>query len=145
MFILFKEGSRELYLREDVFFFMALEVGNIVEGTITGIAKFGAFVELPDNKVGLVHISEVAAKRVGKTTDVVKEGDAVKVKVIGFDDRGKVKLSMRVVDQATGADITEQVGARRPREDGDRPERGGERRDRGDRGPRRDRGGEAAD
>jgi polyribonucleotide nucleotidyltransferase len=56
----------------------------------------------------------------------------VKVKVIGFDDRGKVKLSMRVVDQATGADITEQVGARRPREEGE----GGER---SDRGPRRDR------
>ncbi len=76
-----------------------------------------------------------------KTTDIVKEGDQVKVKVLGFDDRGKVKLSMRVVDQATGADITEQVGARRPREDGDRPERSGERRDRG---PRRERG-DAAD
>jgi polyribonucleotide nucleotidyltransferase len=63
-------------------------------------------------KDGLVHISELANERVQKTTDVVKDGDQVKVKVIGFDDRGKVKLSMRVVDQATGADITEQVGAR---------------------------------
>ena len=52
MFILFKEGSRELDLREDVFFFMALEVGNIVEGTVTGIAKFGAFVELPECRPG---------------------------------------------------------------------------------------------
>jgi len=72
---------------------------------------------------------------------VVKDGDAVKVKVIGFDDRGKVKLSMRVVDQATGADITEQVGERRPRAEGegeDRPRR--DRDDRGgrDRRPRRD-------
>jgi polyribonucleotide nucleotidyltransferase len=86
---------------------------------------------------GLVHISELTNERVNRTTDVVNVGDAVKVKVLGFDDRGKVKLSMRVVDQATGADITEQVGARRPRED--RGENGGGD-DRGDRGPRRDRG-----
>ncbi|OYW08580.1 MAG: hypothetical protein B7Z53_04475, partial [Rhodospirillales bacterium 12-71-4] len=86
-------------------------------------------------KDGLVHISELQNERVQKTTDVVKDGDAVKVKVIGFDDRGKVKLSMRVVDQTTGADISEQVGARRPREDG---EGGGERAPRGDRPPRRD-------
>jgi polyribonucleotide nucleotidyltransferase len=97
-------------------------------------AEFGAFVNFLGAKDGLVHISELANERVQKTTDVVKDGDQVKVKVIGFDDRGKVKLSMRVVDQATGADITEQVGARRPREDG---EGGGG--DRGDRGPRRDR------
>ena len=58
-----------------------------------------------------MHISELHQGRVNKTTDVVNVGDAVKVKVLGFDDRGKVKLSMRVVDQATGADITEQVGA----------------------------------
>jgi polyribonucleotide nucleotidyltransferase len=71
---------------------------------------------------------------------VVNQGDAVKVKVIGFDERGKVKLSMRVVDQATGADISEQVGAKPARggEGGDRGERGGfrgERRDRFDRSP----------
>ena len=95
-------------------------------------------------KDGLVHVSELAARRVNKVSDVVNEGDAVKVKVIGFDDRGKVKLSMRVVDQATGADITEQVGARRPREDGegggDRPDRGPRRDGRGDRDrrPRRE-------
>jgi polyribonucleotide nucleotidyltransferase len=76
--------------------------------------------------------AELAAERVNKTTDVVKEGDAVKVKVIGFDDRGKVKLSMRVVDQATGADITEQVGPKR----GGRPE--GEEGEEGERRPRRD-------
>jgi polyribonucleotide nucleotidyltransferase len=89
------------------------------------------------SKDGLVHISELANERVNRTTDVVNVGDKVRVKVLGFDDRGKVKLSMRVVDQATGADITDQVGARRPREDGDRPERND--RDRGERRPRRDR------
>jgi polyribonucleotide nucleotidyltransferase len=85
-----------------------------------------------------VHISELLQGRVNKTTDVVNVGDAVKVKVIGFDDRGKVKLSMRVVDQATGADITDQVGPKGGGDRGDRPDRG-ERRDRGDRGERRER------
>ena len=100
-------------------------------------AEFGAFVNFLGAKDGLVHISELANERVNRTTDVVKDGDAVKVKVIGFDDRGKVKLSMRVVDQATGADITEQVGERRPREGGEGEER--PRREGRDRGPRRER------
>jgi polyribonucleotide nucleotidyltransferase len=119
------------------------EVGRIYNGKVVKTAEFGAFVNFLGAKDGLVHISELANERVQKTTDLVKEGDQVKVKVLGFDDRGKVKLSMRVVDQATGADITEQVGARRPRpegeERGDRGDRGG--RDRRDRGPRRDREG----
>ena len=110
------------------------EIGAIYNGKVVKTAEFGAFVNFLGAKDGLVHISELANERVNKTSDVVNVGDAVKVKVLGFDDRGKVKLSMRVVDQATGADITEQVGARRPREGGE----GGE--DRGDRGPRRDRG-----
>jgi polyribonucleotide nucleotidyltransferase len=128
------------------------EVGVIYDGKVVKTAEFGAFVNFLGARDGLVHISELANERVQRTTDVVKEGDRVKVKVLGFDDRGKVKLSMRVVDQATGADITEQVGARRPRDEGGE---GGERRegrgDRGgfrDRGPRRDRGdrgGEAAE
>ncbi|WP_439596682.1 polyribonucleotide nucleotidyltransferase [Falsiroseomonas sp.] len=109
------------------------EIGKIYNGKVVKTAEFGAFVNFLGAKDGLVHISELANERVQKTTDVVKDGDAVKVKVIGFDDRGKVKLSMRVVDQATGADISEQVGARRPREEGE----GGERPPRGDR-PRRD-------
>ncbi|MDE2517329.1 MAG: S1 RNA-binding domain-containing protein, partial [Rhodospirillales bacterium] len=70
------------------------------------------FVNFLGSRDGLVHISELQQGRVNRTNDVVNVGDAVKVKVIGFDDRGKVKLSMRVVDQATGADITEQVGAK---------------------------------
>ena len=113
------------------------EVGAIYTGKVVKTAEFGAFVNFLGAKDGLVHISELANDRVNRTTDVVKEGDAVKVKVIGFDDRGKVKLSMRVVDQATGADITEQVGERRPREGGEGEDR--TRRDRGDRPPRRER------
>jgi len=64
---------------------------------------------------GLVHISELAPKRVAKTTDVVNVGDTVKVKVIGFDERGKVKLSMRMVDQLTGADISKQIAGAKER------------------------------
>jgi polyribonucleotide nucleotidyltransferase len=110
------------------------EMGKIYNGKVVKTAEFGAFVNFLGAKDGLVHISELAQDRVQKTTDVVKDGDQVKVKVIGFDDRGKVKLSMRVVDQATGADITEQVGAKRPSREG---EAGG-----GDRPPRRDRDGD---
>jgi polyribonucleotide nucleotidyltransferase len=116
------------------------EMGKIYNGKVVKTAEFGAFVNFLGAKDGLVHISELANERVNRTTDVVKDGDQVKVKVIGFDERGKVKLSMRVVDQATGADITEQVGARRPRAEGEGEDR--PRRDDGDRGPRRDRGGD---
>jgi polyribonucleotide nucleotidyltransferase len=102
------------------------EIGVIYNGKVVKTADFGAFVNFLGSRDGLVHISELQQSRVAKTTDVVNVGDAVKVKVLGFDDRGKVKLSMRVVDQATGADITDQVGSKPGR--GDRPERG-ERRD----------------
>ena len=88
------------------------EIGVIYTGKVVKTADFGAFVNFLGSKDGLVHISELQQGRVNKTTDVVAQGDTVKVKVLGFDDRGKVKLSMRVVDQATGADITEQVGAK---------------------------------
>jgi len=86
------------------------EIGVIYTGKVVKTADFGAFVNFLGAKDGLVHISELTQGRVNKTTDVVNQGDAVKVKVIGFDDRGKVKLSMRVVDQETGADISDQVG-----------------------------------
>ena len=94
------------------------EIGVIYNGKVVKTAEFGAFVNFLGAKDGLVHISELAQGRVAKTSDVVSQGDAVKVKVIGFDDRGKVKLSMRVVDQATGEDISEKVGSKggRPRE-----------------------------
>ncbi len=88
------------------------EIGVIYTGKVVKTAEFGAFVNFLGSRDGLVHISELQQGRVNKTTDVVAQGDVVKVKVIGFDDRGKVKLSMRVVDQATGADITDQVGAK---------------------------------
>jgi predicted RNA-binding protein with RPS1 domain len=67
--------------------------------------EFGAFVNFFGAKDGLVHISQLAANRVQKTSDVVKEGDKVKVKLLGFDDRGKTRLSMKVVDQVTGEDL----------------------------------------
>ena len=111
------------------------EIGVIYDGKVVKTAEFGAFVNFLGSRDGLVHISELQQGRVNKTTDVVNQGDAVKVKVIGFDDRGKVKLSMRVVDQATGADISEAVGPKGGSDRGDRPDRG----DRGDRGPRRER------
>ncbi|MGD0565480.1 MAG: polyribonucleotide nucleotidyltransferase [Roseiarcus sp.] len=81
------------------------EVGQIYDGTVVKTMEFGAFVNFFGSRDGLVHISQLARGRVAKTTDVVKEGDKVKVKLMGFDDRGKVKLSMRVVDQQTGADL----------------------------------------
>lgn len=81
------------------------EVGAIYEGTVVKTADFGAFVNFFGAKDGLVHISQLATQRVNKTTDIVKEGDRVKVKLLGFDDRGKVRLSMRVVDQETGEDL----------------------------------------
>jgi polyribonucleotide nucleotidyltransferase len=112
------------------------EIGVIYNGKVVKTADFGAFVNFLGSRDGLVHISELQQGRVGKTSDVVNVGDAVKVKVIGFDERGKVKLSMRVVDQATGDDITEQVGAKPGRGDRERGDRGGERGDRGHRGER---------
>lgn len=81
------------------------ELGVIYNGKVVKTVDFGAFVNFLGPRDGLVHISELLPGRVNKTTDVVNVGDAVKVKVIGFDDRGKVKLSMRTVDQETGEDL----------------------------------------
>jgi polyribonucleotide nucleotidyltransferase len=81
------------------------EVGHIYECTVVKVMDFGAFVNFFGAKDGLVHISQLAPRRVQKTSDVVKEGDKVKVKLLGFDDRGKVRLSMKVVDQQTGEDL----------------------------------------
>jgi polyribonucleotide nucleotidyltransferase len=88
------------------------EVGVIYSGKVVKTADFGAFVNFLGSRDGLVHISELAQGRVNKTQDVVNVGDVVKVKVLGFDERGKIKLSMRVVDQQTGEDITDKVGAK---------------------------------
>src|SRR5712671_4841055 len=81
------------------------EINGIYNGKVVKVVDFGAFVNFLGAKDGLVHISELAQQRVGKVADVVKMGDTVKVKVLGFDDRGKVKLSMRQVDQQTGEDL----------------------------------------
>ncbi len=84
------------------------EVGVIYTGKVVKTVDFGAFVNFMGARDGLVHISEMKNHRVGKVTDVVNEGDEVKVKLIGIDDRGKVKLSMKVVDQETGEEIIPQ-------------------------------------
>src|ERR1700719_469096 len=81
------------------------EVGQIYDGTVVKVVDFGAFVNFFGAKDGLVHISQLAPRRVQKVTDVVKEGDKVKVKLLGFDERGKVRLSMKIVDQQTGEDL----------------------------------------
>ncbi|MFM5908167.1 MAG: S1 RNA-binding domain-containing protein, partial [Novosphingobium sp.] len=104
----------------------------------------GAFVNFMGGKDGLVHVSEMKNERVEKPTDVVSEGQEVKVKVLEIDNRGKVRLSMRVVDQETGEELEDTRPPREPREPrgdrGDRGDRGGDRR-----GPRGDRGGRGGD
>ena len=93
------------------------EVGKVYDGKVVKVVDFGAFVNFIGNKDGLVHISELAAQRVAKVSDVVAEGQAVKVKVLGIDDRGKIRLSMRVVDQATGGEIADTREKRERAED----------------------------
>src|SRR6201989_3577484 len=94
------------------------ELGQIYDGTVVKVMEFGAFVNFFGAKDGLVHISQLAANRVQKTSDVVKEGDKVKVKLLGFDDRGKTRLSMKAVDQTTGEDLEGKggEGEKAPRE-----------------------------
>src|SRR4051794_6182459 len=92
------------------------EAGAIYEGTVVKVMEFGAFVNFFGSRDGLVHISELAPQRVAKVTDVIKEGDKVKVKFLGMDERGKVRLSMKVVDQETGEDISDKLKAQRDAE-----------------------------
>jgi polyribonucleotide nucleotidyltransferase len=98
------------------------EINKVYRGKVVKVMDFGAFVNYMGTRDGLVHISELKNERVAQVADVIKEGDEVWAKLIGIDDRGKVKLSMRVVDQETGADITEEVGERRPRAEGEAEE-----------------------
>jgi polyribonucleotide nucleotidyltransferase len=121
------------------------EVGKIYDGKVVNLVDFGAFVNFMGGKDGLVHVSEIRNERTEKVSDVLAEGQEVKVKVLEIDPRGKVRLSMRVVDQETGAELEDTRPPREPREDrGPRSDRG-PRRDGGggdrDRGPRRDGGG----
>jgi polyribonucleotide nucleotidyltransferase len=82
------------------------EIGTIYDGKVVKVVDFGAFVNFFGAKDGLVHISQISKEKVGKVSDVLSEGQMVKVKLLGFDDRGKTKLSMKVVDQETGEDLT---------------------------------------
>ena len=108
------------------------ELGAIYEGTVVKVVDFGAFVNFFGPRDGLVHISQMAPNRVEKVSDICNEGDKVKVKLLGFDDRGKVRLSMKHVNQETGEEIVyENEPAEQPRE---KREGGG-----GGRGRRRDR------
>ena len=88
------------------------EVGVIYDGKVVKVVDFGAFVNFFGPKDGLVHISELAPHRVEKVTDIIKEGDEIKVKLLGIDNRGKVRLSLKAVDQETGEDLT-----KKPKED----------------------------
>jgi polyribonucleotide nucleotidyltransferase len=119
------------------------EVGKVYNGKVVNIVDFGAFVNFMGGKDGLVHVSEMRNERVEKPTDVVSEGMEVKVKVLEIDQRGKVRLSMRVVDQETGEELEDTRPAREPRE----PREGGRGGDRGGdrRGPRGGGGGRGGD
>jgi polyribonucleotide nucleotidyltransferase len=123
------------------------EPGTIYTGKVASIVDFGAFVTFMPGKDGLVHVSEIKNERVENVRDVLSEGQEVKVKLLEIDPRGKVRLSMRLVDQETGEELPDTRPPREPRGDreggrGDRGDRhrGGRDRDRGgrDRGPRRD-------
>src|SRR5215210_3616537 len=125
------------------------EPGKIYNGKVANIVDFGAFVTFMPGKDGLVHVSEIRNDRVENVRDVLTEGQEVKVKLLEVDQRGKVRLSMRVVDQETGEELPDTRPPREPREGGDRGPRG-DRSDRHrgggrggdrDRGPRRDGGG----
>ena len=115
------------------------EIGDIYEGPVVKVIDAGAFVSISNNRDGFVHISELAEYRIDFVEDVINEGDVVKVKVIGFDKKGRPKLSFRCVDQSTGEDISDKIANKpnmvderefSPRGDDSRGERGGEGRDR---------------
>jgi len=113
------------------------EIGDIYEGPVVKVIDAGAFVSISNNRDGFIHISELAEYRVDFVEDVINEGDIVKVKVIGFDKKGRPKLSYRCVDQATGEDISDRLPNKPQmideRESGGRDDRRGGGRDRDDR------------
>ena len=99
-----------------------IEVGSVVDGVVTGITHFGAFVQLPGGKTGLVHISEVADQYVRDIKDLYKENDAVKVKILSYDGRQKIGLSIRQAQP--GASATRRMPPRPGGGGGGRPPRG---------------------
>ncbi|SFM18179.1 S1 domain-containing RNA-binding protein [Pelosinus propionicus] len=96
---------------------MSIEVGSVVEGVVTGITNFGAFVELPGGKVGLIHISEVADVYVRDVKDFLKEQDTVKVKVLSVDERGKIGLSIKQLQPPSPSPAPSPVPRRAPAND----------------------------
>lgn len=104
---------------------MSIEVGSIVEGVVSGITNFGAFVSLPENKVGLVHISEVADVYVNDVKDFLKEQDKIRVKVLSIDEKGKIGLSVKQAQEKKAEEQHESRGAAQ------RPQRGGFQRSEG--------------
>ena len=126
------------------------QIGDLFEGPVAKVIDAGAFISISENKDGFVHISELADHRIEFVEDVINEGDIVKVKVIGFDKKGRPKLSYRCVDQTTGEDISDKI-LNKPQiiderdsfknnsgERGDRSQRNNGNRDRGDRDRRRE-------
>jgi len=93
---------------------LAIEVGSVVEGVVTGITNFGAFVELPEGKTGLIHISEVADVYVNDVHDFLRERDTVKVKVLTVDDRGKIGLSIKALQDKAAAPAQPSAAPARP-------------------------------
>ena len=93
---------------------MAIEVGSVVEGVVTGSTNFGAFVELPEGKTGLIHISEVADVYVNDVHDFLRERDTVKVKVLTVDDRGKIGLSIKALQDKAAAPAQPSAAPARP-------------------------------
>ena len=93
---------------------MSIEVGSVVEGVVTGITNFGAFVELPGGKVGLIHISEVADVYVRDVKDFIKEQDTVKVKVLSIDERGKIGLSIKQLQPPSPSPVPSPIPRRAP-------------------------------
>ena len=121
---------------------MGIEVGSVLEGKVTGIKSFGAFVSLPDGKNGLVHISEVSNSFVQDINTVLKEGETVKVKVMSIADDGKIALSIkRLLPREPREGHDSRDGGKRYGDgnSGGRPYNGSNRGDRNDRGERRDR------
>ncbi|GMA99116.1 RNA-binding protein S1 [Pelosinus sp. IPA-1] len=96
---------------------MSIEVGSVVEGVVTGITNFGAFVELPGGKVGLIHISEVADVYVRDVKDFLKEQDPVKVKVLSVDERGKIGLSIKQLQPPSPSPAPNPIPRRAPAND----------------------------
>ena len=97
---------------------MGIEVGSILDGKVTGITKFGAFVSLPGNRSGLVHISEIAYSYVNDVHDLLSEGQEVKVKVIGIDDNNRINLSIKQVEPPPQRAPRQGGGGRPPRQSG---------------------------